>query len=192
MKSSKVSVDERELIIGVQNGDHEAFSRLYKIYQPLLAGFLRQMQIDSESAKELIQASFEKLWEARHNLVADRPIQAYLFQIAKHRVYNEVRKNALRERHIASLSARPLNVMQDEHRELQELLRQVVEKLSPKRRQAFQMSRFEGYSNQEIADRMGLSKSTVENHLNAALREIRLKLEQYGYLSVLWMVPSLF
>jgi RNA polymerase sigma-70 factor (ECF subfamily) len=39
-------------------------------------------------------------------------------------------------------------------------------------------SRFEGLSNKEIADELGLTKKTVENHLNLALKEIRSKMEK--------------
>lgn len=42
-----------------------------------------------------------------------------------------------------------------------------------KRRQVFLMSRVEGRSNAEIAQLLGITKKTVENHLNAALRELR-------------------
>ena len=42
-----------------------------------------------------------------------------------------------------------------------------------KRQQVFRMSREEGKTNEEIARELGISKKTVENHINAALRELR-------------------
>src|SRR5690554_1973057 len=131
MNNNRQLDDEYDLIIGLRNGDHEAYSTLYKKYRPLLSGFLRKMQIDDGTIQEIFQASFQKLWESRHNLSTDRSIQAYLFQIAKHMIYNEVRKNALREKYIASLSAGHLKVIPDQQGELQELINDIVEKLSP-------------------------------------------------------------
>ena len=50
-----------------------------------------------------------------------------------------------------------------------------VEEMPPQRKQVFTMSRILGMKNGEIADRLNLSKKTVENHINLALKEIRKK-----------------
>lgn len=188
MNYKKYPEGERDLIIGLRNGDHRAFSLLYAKYRPLLASFLRQMRIDSDTTEEITQAAFEKLWESRSRLMTDRPLQAYLFQIAKHRIYNEVRKNALKEKYIAHFASEIHATSPEGDHDLQELLHETMNRLSPRRQQVFRMSRIEGYSNQEIAEEMGLSKSTIENHINAALKEIRHQLEQNGYLSVLYLI----
>lgn len=184
MKYKNMPEDERRWIIEMRAGDHRAFSKLYERYQVLLSGFLFRMRIDEDMIKEVVQTTFHKLWESRENLLDDRPLQAYLFQIAKHSIYNEVRKNALRETYVASLSPSNFETEHDRHHELREVLASIVEGLSPKRKEVFKLSRFEGYSNQEIAAQMGLSKSTVENHINAALKEIRVHLEKNGFLCI--------
>jgi RNA polymerase sigma-70 factor (ECF subfamily) len=49
----------------------------------------------------------------------------------------------------------------------------VVERMPEKRKEVFLLSRRDGKSNDDIARELGISKKTVENHLNAALRELR-------------------
>jgi RNA polymerase sigma-70 factor (ECF subfamily) len=56
-----------------------------------------------------------------------------------------------------------------------------MQQLPEKCRQVFSKSRLEGYSNQQIADEMNISKSTVENQLNKALKIMRKSLETNGY-----------
>ena len=55
-------------------------------------------------------------------------------------------------------------------------LLRAVYRTAPKCREVFRMSHFEGLSNREISERLNISVSTVENHINNALRQLRGKL----------------
>ena len=57
--------------------------------------------------------------------------------------------------------------------EKESAIRRAVSELSDRRREVFIKSRWEGKSNEEIAQEMSITKKTVENTLNAALKEIR-------------------
>lgn len=57
--------------------------------------------------------------------------------------------------------------------ELQLLLRLSLEQLPDKRRQIFEMSRFENLSNNEIAERLNLSVRTVEQHIYLVLKDLK-------------------
>ena len=52
-------------------------------------------------------------------------------------------------------------------------IRAVVEKMPARRKEIYILSRERGLSNAEIAKKLDISKKTVENHLNLALKEIR-------------------
>ena len=62
---------------------------------------------------------------------------------------------------------------QIEAQDLRLLIDMIVENMPPQRQTIYRMSREEGLSNDEIAERLGLQKKTVENTLNLALRQIR-------------------
>jgi RNA polymerase sigma-70 factor (ECF subfamily) len=58
------------------------------------------------------------------------------------------------------------------------VIRAVVDELSPQCRRVFLLHKFEGFSHQEVADRMGISRSTVEKHMHVALRRLMERLDQ--------------
>ena len=58
-------------------------------------------------------------------------------------------------------------------KDLQLLIDMVVSEMPPKRKMIYQLSRIEGLSNEQIAEKLGIQKKTVENHLNIALNELR-------------------
>ena len=57
--------------------------------------------------------------------------------------------------------------------ELNDSLQIALEKMPERPRQVFQLRRQKGLSTEEIAQQLGLSKSTVENHMNKALSHLR-------------------
>jgi RNA polymerase sigma-70 factor (ECF subfamily) len=63
--------------------------------------------------------------------------------------------------------------------ELQVVVEKSLEKLPPRCREIFELSRFEGLKNQEIADKLGLSKRTVELQVSNALKQLRNDLKDY-------------
>ena len=66
---------------------------------------------------------------------------------------------------------------QAEYDSLLELAEQAIEKLPDKRKLVFKLSRYDGLSNKEIAGQLHLSKRTIENHIQQALKSLR---EQLG------------
>lgn len=58
-------------------------------------------------------------------------------------------------------------------KDLNLLVDMVVEGMPPQRKLIYKLSRVAGLSNSEIAEKLQLTKKTVENHLNLALKELR-------------------
>lgn len=58
------------------------------------------------------------------------------------------------------------------------LIELVIDRMPPQRQRIFHMSRYLGYSNGEIADRLHLSINTVNNHIILALRELKSAMEE--------------
>ncbi|MFC3196655.1 RNA polymerase sigma-70 factor [Parapedobacter deserti] len=173
--------DDSELIRRLQEGNEEAFRYIYDAFGKRLFYFARSLNLNTEDAQEIVQETFIRLWESRHRADAKQSLSAYVFSIARNLIYNQMKKWAVRQRYLTNVLQGDESVSEIRDSELGSLINQAMEEMPEKRREVFRMSRFEGYLNQRIADELGISKSTVENHLNKALKHMKKRLAQFGY-----------
>ena len=64
--------------------------------------------------------------------------------------------------------------------DLREIINKALEKLTPRQREIFEMSREAQMSHKEIADALGISVNTVQEHISISLRTIRTFLSKYS------------
>lgn len=164
------------LINSIRAGDELAFRQAYDFFhEKLYAWFLLKTK-SASVGKEGVQLTFIKLWRFRSKLDAALPLSAQLFRIAKTTLIDILRQHAVSrtvplqaiEQMDDSNMMTPLPVNEDQ-------LTTVLESLAhlpPMRRRIIRF-RLEGLSNKEIADSLSISKKTVENQVNRAIREIR-------------------
>jgi RNA polymerase sigma factor (sigma-70 family) len=104
-------------------------------------------------------------------------VRAYLYVILKNNILNYYRKEVSRKRYQEYAAQLPQfdysTQVTVESRELEKQLSNEIEKLPPKCRAVFKLSRHEHLSNKEIAARLGISENTVEQHMRKALRDLR-------------------
>lgn len=167
---------EENLFQKLAEGDHTAFKQVYRMYFPRIHAFAYGFLKNKDEADELTQMVFIKLWD-KHELFSEvRNFDSYLFTLTKYTVFNYIRA-----KHVLPISDEdiPDQCNQDTPydrliaNDLRLLIDLTVSQMPPKRQQIFRMSRLEGVSNEEIAERLGIQKKTVENHLNLALNELR-------------------
>jgi RNA polymerase sigma-70 factor (ECF subfamily) len=146
-----------------------------------LAGRLRGL--DSCDVDEVVQEAYARLWTA--DAEAIRNARAYLYVTARHIVGEQVRRSRIVAIDlVADLDA--LNIVDEEmnvHRRLsgqEELARlhEILQTLPPKCREAFELKKFQDFSQRRIAEHMGIAESTVEKHLAKALRLVSEAMKQ--------------
>ncbi|NWD27036.1 RNA polymerase sigma factor [Pseudomonas yamanorum] len=148
--------------------------------------FLRKRTDNASDAADMTQDVFTQWLDYRDQAKVEQP-RAFLFQMARNLLRDHWRKQKVRHtvhQQQAELDASLVSDPRDDpmaaaHR-LQRLeqLKEVLAELSPRRREALMLHRFEGLSQAQIAERMGVSVSMVEKHIAFALLHCKQRLQQ--------------
>ena len=181
--------DGRLLELLAEN-DQQAFEQLYTRHWAGLYQSAFFILRDGDACKDIIQDVFVWLWEHRHS-VQIKSVPSYLRAAVRFKIANYIRSGRIRASFFDELAALNPTVLPPdsqelaEVRELRALIHQVIGELPPKCQEIFRLSREERLSNQEIADRLGLSVKTVENQMTIALRRLRSGVDPYVVSSLL-------
>jgi RNA polymerase sigma-70 factor (family 1) len=162
--------------------DERAFDALFRHYRSLVYRFAYSYLKSRVEAEEIVQDCFLKIWEKRQHLREDAPLKGYLFTTAHHAILNHLRRSQHHLRfqtHVAALSPE-VATNGAEYSEMEALYRAALEKLPPKRRQIFMLSRQQGLSYPEIAKELNLSVKTVETQIMQALKFMRTYFRAHG------------
>ncbi|MGE7956695.1 RNA polymerase sigma factor [Pseudomonas sp. NPDC089530] len=150
--------------------------------------YLRKRTDNACDAADMTQDVFTQWLDYRDRAQVEQP-RAFLFQMARNLLRDHWRRQQVRHKVHHPLQVVDAEPLADEHHEplpaaqrLQRLeqLKAALAELSPRRREALMLHRFEGLSQAQIAERMGISLSMVEKHIAFALLHCKQRLEQEG------------
>jgi RNA polymerase sigma-70 factor (ECF subfamily) len=169
---------ESEYLRRLGEGDHDAFDTLFMAYHSPVKRFLTGFIKDEDEVLDMLQDIFCHVWEHRNTIAKVDSFKAYLFRMARNAIYNHFKINAIREEHLQQYQREAIltDDLAEERLHAEELgllLDIAVDHMPPQRKLVFKMSRKEGLSNEEISKCLNISKRTVENHITAALSELR-------------------
>lgn len=132
---------------------------------------------DAGVAEDLGQEVFFELWKKRERLQIKTAVKAYLRRSATNKALNYIRDNKIvfaDEERAPQQTSKQVSAQQHiEKEELEQIIQSAIDNLPDRCRVAFNLSRFEYKSYQEIADVMGVSIKTVENQIGKALKILR-------------------
>ena len=164
----------------LKKGDKAALEFLYKRYYSKLYGFVKTFRLKHVSPDDIVQQTFLRIWENRRLLKEGVPFERQLYTIAKNIVLNllkrEKRSTSLED--LMVLEAPLEDDMGDgpEKEQMLERLRQKISEMPARRREIFELHKFNGLSYLEISDKLKISQHTVASHLQLAINFLRKEL----------------
>lgn len=163
----------------MKQDDRHAFNEIYDRYWlKLYLSAFKRLRAKDES-KDLVQDLFLTLWLKRHSLLINTSLSSYLFVAVKYRVINCIESNIVRGTYLKSLNRAAMEWDNSTHEaiighDLEQVIDSGINRLSPKMKEVFELSRKENLSINEIADRLNISEQTVKNQISKALKILRL------------------
>lgn len=183
--------DSVSLIRRVKEGDKVAFDELYKLHYPALRTYAGMLLRDEE-AEDVVQDVFLNVWLRKEGLDDSLSFKSYLFRsvynttlnIIKHRRYTDnyrsVCEKEIEEMGYDYYDPDSCDVIRRLYlQDIQAEIDLAINSLPPKCRDVFSLSYLQDMPSKEISEKLGISLRTVDNHIYAALKQLREKLGKY-------------
>ncbi|TZF84874.1 RNA polymerase sigma-70 factor [Pedobacter sp. BS3] len=170
--------DEEQLLVLLQSGDKKSFEELYHRYKVRIYGNLVKLTKSEDLAEELLQEVFIKVWCKRETIDPQRSFRSYLFKIAENLVYDLFRKAACDkklEAHLMAVATEFYSHIDEmiSNKESLALINEAVDQLPPQRKHIYTLCKLEGKSYEEVSRQLGISTSTVNDHIVKGSRSVR-------------------
>lgn len=170
--------EEHKWITGLMHDDERALKFIYDEYSLQVFNFSFLLLKDTGWSEDVVQEVFVKLWNNRSKLDPSGRLLTYLFVLTKRASLNKLRDIKSFTPSFDHLWNNISSLSDCSHeklvaKELSDYLDQVLSKLPKRQREVFKLSRFEGFTHQQIAEELNISPNTVKNHMIQALKTIR-------------------
>lgn len=168
---------DKHLIRAIKGGDTKSFDELFEKYYDRYFSFACALLHDENAAEDVLQNVFLKIWIGRDRLDETRNLESYLLVSVRNEIFDHLRLKYNQTSVYDDVSEKEDMSADIEAgialSETSLIMNQMISQMPPQRQRVFMMSRYENMSSMEIADRLGLSVRTVDNHIYLALRDLK-------------------
>ena len=176
-------IRDTDIIGRIRQGDVKQFESLFRSSYVSLVRYAKTLLKDQDTAEEIVQDLFFRIWKDREKIKIESSLNGYLFRAVHNRCLHYIEHNRIVEKHAEEMSFRqpespesPSDILN--YKELQAKIASILEKLPERCGKIFYMNRFEGLKYNEIAEKLSVSVKTVEANMGKALKEFRKELTE--------------
>lgn len=175
----KASKSNTELVRLLRKGDMAAFDTIYNKYCHKLHEFVFMYLKQKEDAEEIVQEVFIKIWQSRSKIDIYASFESFLFTIAYNATMSLLRKRMSETKSreylksLQQISSAEQVIDELQFKELNQKVQTLLNQLTPRQKEIYLLSREKGLTHDEIAQKLNISESTVNNHLVATLKFLK-------------------
>jgi RNA polymerase sigma-70 factor (ECF subfamily) len=181
--AAETNRQDRRLMKTIARGDEAALARLYDRYGRYVYGLALRMIGDQETAEEITQDVFTRLWRRAPEYAPTKAaVSTWIMRIARNRAIDELRRRGARadsasvswdEVAIGLSSDHPDPIDAVDLELKRRSIRNALAKLPEKQRQALALAFYRGYSHSEIADLLNEPLGTVKTRVRDGMKKLR-------------------
>ncbi len=171
-------------------GDHAAFSKIFDDHWKGLYQYAIKKINSKEDAEEIIQSLFLELWEKKERLrITD--LEGFLRVCVRNKCVDYIRRKAMQGRYVEYVESYNDYLLEKgddsiAYYDISDQILKGLDQLPEKSQLVFKLSRLEGLSVKEVAQKIQLSEKAVEYHLTKALRTMKVCLRDFVLLLALF------
>jgi RNA polymerase sigma-70 factor (ECF subfamily) len=179
--AGEAPVDDRELVRSARDGDEDAFADLVRRHSGGLHRAVARIIHDDEEAWDVVQMAFIRAWQRFDSYDERWSFATWLYRIGTNLAIDLVRSRTSRQKAHKAGGEHQLRLVGGsektstrlDHSEVDGVLRELVEVLTPQQRSAFILREIEDLETSEVAAILGCSTATVRNHVFQARKTLR-------------------
>ena len=166
----------------IAGGNQDTFRQFMELHADELFFFAKGFIRNPEVAEEIVSDVFVKIWINRSELNKINNLKSYLFICVKNGCLSHLRKtkkekiisiDEINEFHFLPVEGSEIDII---NKEIINQIYSAIELLPPKCKMAFSLAKINGLRHREIAEVMGVSEKTVNNHIVSAIKKIAISL----------------
>ncbi len=175
---------DKNIVEALRQGDEQVFETIFRTYYERLCNYANTILNDMDEAEEMVQGAFLTVWEKHDTLEIHTSVKSYLYRAVHNSCLNRVKHYKVRKTYGDSVKNQTELLHDDASQdligsELDAIVANAIDSLPDQCKLVFKLSRFENLTYAEIAEQLGISVKTVENHMVKALKVLREKLKDY-------------
>ncbi len=166
--------------------EQSAFEGFFKELYPSLVNYAGRVLNDRNAGEEVVQTVFTNLWLKKDSITIKTSYVSYFYKSVYNACLNSKVHSRILSKYIDSshvdlyfdyVIQQPQAEMELHSKEFEKAVMEACNNLPPQTKKVFVMSRFDGVKNSEIAEKLGITTKTVENHINMATKRLKKDLE---------------
>lgn len=164
--------------------NEKQFNDLFNAHYDELCKIVYPVVKDLDAAEDIVQDVFVKMWVRRNELEVNTTFKAYLYKAVIFRGLDYLRKQKSTSKvndELKVIYSQSHNNIETflEEKEIINAIETGLEKMPDNMRAIFQLSRFSGLKNREIAEELNISIKTVESNMSKALKLLHEHLQPF-------------